>query len=149
MLLKRGGDFFELVGWRREQLENASQLHCLTCPLKRPRRYSGIHFGWFLCAVDSPFVLTRLAEIEQGTADIVAEYRSLRAADRTSDGAWLVRDRVRHRETRGFLRQDARQQAGRQTGGTTITPRTNGAGGYFVIQSRTANSQPCVLGAYV
>lgn len=70
------------------------------------RRCSGT-FG-FLCGVDLPLVLALLATIPQGTADVVAEHRAIRAADRTHDDE-QVSGRVGHRETRAFLRQGARR----------------------------------------
>ena len=74
--------------------------------LARPRRYGGVRFDRFLLGVDLPLMLALLAEIEQGSTDIVAKCRAMRLAHRTLDGV-CVRlvsgSRLRHRDNPAFL----------------------------------------------
>jgi hypothetical protein len=63
---------------------------------------SGADHPIFLCRVDLPLVLALLANIEQGRADVVADQRAIRTADRTLDDE-RVSASVCHRETRAFL----------------------------------------------
>ena len=71
------------------------------------KEHSGAYHPIFLCRVDLPLVLALLAKIEQGRADVVADLRAIRTADRTLDNERAIAS-VCHWETRAFLRRVTR-----------------------------------------